>query len=68
MTRMGVAAQLRQAFLDATADVSGPHTIDATGVTGTISLQSALPAVAGNSSNPWDVTWIATAASASVPR
>src|SRR4051812_13176476 len=39
---------LRQAFLDATADTSGAHTIDATGVTGTISLQSALPPVAGN--------------------
>jgi hypothetical protein len=37
------AGSLRQAITNALAAGVGPHTIDATGITGTISLQSALP-------------------------
>src|SRR5688572_22221036 len=37
------AGSLRQAITDALAAGTGPHTINATGITGTISLQSALP-------------------------
>jgi parallel beta-helix repeat protein len=37
------AGSLRQAITDALAAGAGPHTINATGITGTISLQSALP-------------------------
>lgn len=40
------AGSLRQAITDALAAGTGPHTIDATSVTGTISLQSELPTIA----------------------
>src|SRR5882762_2809868 len=39
------AGSLRQAITNALAAGVGPHTIDATGITGTISLQSALPTI-----------------------
>src|SRR5581483_2919382 len=39
------AGSFRQALLDALAAGTGPHVIDATGVTGTISLQTALPTI-----------------------
>jgi len=39
------AGSLRQAITDALAAGTGPHIIDAAGITGTISLQSALPTI-----------------------
>src|SRR6202022_1325440 len=39
------AGSLRQAITSALGAGIGPHTIDATGVTGTISLQSAFPTI-----------------------
>ncbi len=41
------AGSLRIALTSALAAGAGPHTIDATGITGTISLQSALPTITG---------------------
>jgi hypothetical protein len=39
------AGSLRQAMADAVAAGTGPHVINASGVTGTVSLQSALPTI-----------------------